>query len=865
MALILKDRVKETTAVTSTGTATLLGAVAGYQSFSAIGTGNTCYYTIAAQAGTEWEVGIGTYTSPDQLSRDTVLSSSNSGSLVNFSVGTKDVFVTQPSSKAVYTDASNIVNTSGNGANTVTFTNVNTANLVANSATLQFGTVDHVPSDGLDIANKAYVDTTTVGLTIHQAVVVARLNTNYSATYANGGTTPTWNTITANSILDTGGAAHSLSDNAIIAFGNVGSSNLTAGFGYFVKTVNSTAITVSTLLDGPNVSTLTNGTSLGITSRANSGVGATLTATANGAFVQDGVTVALNGRVLFNGQTNAFENGIYDLTTTGNATAQAVLTRSANENTYSPRSSTGLGQGDYFYITSGATNGGKSFVLATPGTLVFGTTNLTFDQFSATPVYSAGTGLTLTDTTFSLVTPVATTNGGTGLTSFTANAIPYASNTSALATGSALTFDGTNLSTTGQVISTKTGSATTGAGQVYLNGATSNRIDWAAVGTGAPAFTTRSDGTKLLLYPSISGSLTDYAIGIDAATMWSSVPENNASFKFKWYGATTEIANLTGTGAFTAASFTGNGVALTAINASNISSGTIDNARTTGNTANSASTIVLRDASGNFGANTISGAFSGDGTALTAINASNLSSGTVANARTTAASANGAATIVLRDSSGSFSAGDITAVSISGNGVALTAINASNIATGTIANARTTAATANGASTIVLRGSSGEFSAGTITGTFSGDGSAVSAINASNISSGTVATARLASGTANSSTYLRGDQTWSTISAGITITNDTTTNASYFPIFTSVNTGTISAANVSSSELIFNPGTNALTAPNILASNGLFVNNMTVAGSFSVPAGYSASSVGPVTVGSGATVTLPSGSRWVVL
>ena len=126
-------------------------------------------------------------------------------------------------------------------------------------------------------------------------------------------------------------------------------------------------------------------------------------------------------------------------------------------------------------------------------------------------------------------------------------------------------------------------------------------------------------------------------------------------------------------------------------------------------------------------------------------------------------------------------------------------------------------------------------------------------------------TARLASGTANSSTYLRGDQTWSTISAGVTITNDVTTNASYFPIFTSVNTGTISAANVSSSELIFNPGTNALTAPNIVASNGLFVNNMTVAGSFSVPAGYSASSVGPVTVGSGATVTLPSGSRWVVL
>jgi len=137
MALILKDRVKETTAVTSTGTATLLGAVAGYQSFSAIGSGNTCYYTIASQAGTEWEVGIGTYTSPDQLSRDTVLASSNSGSLVNFSAGTKDVFVTQPAEKAVYTNASNVINTSGNGANVVTFTQVNTTNLVANTEILK--------------------------------------------------------------------------------------------------------------------------------------------------------------------------------------------------------------------------------------------------------------------------------------------------------------------------------------------------------------------------------------------------------------------------------------------------------------------------------------------------------------------------------------------------------------------------------------------------------------------------------------------------------------------------------------------------------------------------------------------------------
>jgi hypothetical protein len=109
-----------------------------------------------------------------------------------------------------------------------------------------------------------------------------------------------------------------------------------------------------------------------------------------------------------------------------------------------------------------------------------------------------------------------------------------------------------NLVTAGTISSTAAGSATDGAGQVYLNGATSNRVEWAATGTGAPAFTTRSAGTKLLIYPAISGSQVDYAMGIDAATLWSSVPVASSSFYFKWFGGETEVAKLDGTGAFTA-------------------------------------------------------------------------------------------------------------------------------------------------------------------------------------------------------------------------------------------------------------------------------------------------------------------------
>jgi hypothetical protein len=105
MPLVLKDRVKETTTTTGTGTVSLAGAVAGFDSFSVIGDANTTYYAIVAQTPGEWEVGIGTYTSSGTtLSRDSILASSNSGSAVNFSAGTKDVFVTYPAGKAFTTD-----------------------------------------------------------------------------------------------------------------------------------------------------------------------------------------------------------------------------------------------------------------------------------------------------------------------------------------------------------------------------------------------------------------------------------------------------------------------------------------------------------------------------------------------------------------------------------------------------------------------------------------------------------------------------------------------------------------------------------------------------------------------------------------
>jgi hypothetical protein len=133
MALVLADRVQETTTTTGTGTVTLAGAVSGYQSFAAVGNANTTYYTIAGQTTSEWEVGIGTYTSSGTtLSRNTILASSNAGSAVNFSAGTKNVFVTYPASRSVYVNGTTITPTNSgilpvaNGG-----TNASTASITA--------------------------------------------------------------------------------------------------------------------------------------------------------------------------------------------------------------------------------------------------------------------------------------------------------------------------------------------------------------------------------------------------------------------------------------------------------------------------------------------------------------------------------------------------------------------------------------------------------------------------------------------------------------------------------------------------------------------------------------------------------------
>ena len=107
--------------------------------------------------------------------------------------------------------------------------------------------------------------------------------------------------------------------------------------------------------------------------------------------------------------------------------------------------------------------------------------------------------------------------------------------------------------------------------------------------------------------------------------------------------------------------------------------------------------------------------------------------------------------------------------------------------------------------------------------------------------------------------------TWVTFTGGATIVDDTTTNATRYPLFAAATSGTLSTSYTSSTKYQYNPNTGALAAPVVQATNGLFVNSNTVSVSYSIPSGSNAVSAGPITVNSGITVTTPSGSRWVVV
>ena len=126
------------------------------------------------------------------------------------------------------------------------------------------------------------------------------------------------------------------------------------------------------------------------------GVGATLTnAGTQAALVIDGVTVNLADRVLVYEQTDQTQNGVYTVTDVGSVSTNWVLTRATDADSYAPGTNSGLDEGSYFYVQEGSTGAGEAYVCNTIGTITFGTTNITFTQFSSALVYTAGTGINI--------------------------------------------------------------------------------------------------------------------------------------------------------------------------------------------------------------------------------------------------------------------------------------------------------------------------------------------------------------------------------------------------------------------------------------------------------------------------------------
>jgi len=480
MALVLADRVKESTTTTGTGALTLAGAVDGFQSFATVGDTNTTYYVIQHTTLAEFEVGIGTYTSSGTtLSRDTILTSSNSNNAVNFSAGIKYVFVTVPKSATVYEDESDNVT-------------------VAGKITVGAG-----PTASLDVATKAYVDTATAAsIHIHDAVRVEKEG-NLTATYNNG----------------------------------------TAGVG----------------------ATLTN-----------SGTQAAL--------VIDGVTLNTSDRVLVYEQTAQTQNGVYVVTDTGSGSTNWVLTRSSDANTSGDNDANSLDEGSYFYVQEGTSGAGESYVCNVSGTITFGTTNITFSQFAATPELTGGTNIDVTGQTISLTGTVDETNGGTGNNAYTLGDTLYssASNTLAKLAG--------NTSTTRKYLGqTGTGSVSAAPTWGDLVGDVTGNV------TGnAGTATALATGRTISLTGDVTGTSGSFD-GTGSVSIAATIAANSVAL------GTDTTGNYVASGAVS-----GNGLSGSA--ASEGASFTVTSNATSSNSGN---TIVYRDGSGDFSAGTITASLTG--------------------------------------------------------------------------------------------------------------------------------------------------------------------------------------------------------------------------------------------------------------
>jgi trimeric autotransporter adhesin len=278
---------------------------------------------------------------------------------------------------------------------------------------------------------------------------------------------------------------------------------------------------------------------------AGDGVGATLTnAGTQAALTIDGVLTTVGMRVLIYNQTNAVQNGVYTVTVVGDGSTNWVLTRATDADTYSPFSPNSLGQGDAFFVQAGNTGAGETYICNTVGTIVFGTTNITFAQISSAQIYSAGTGLTLTNTTFS-ITNTAVTAASYGSASSVATFTVNAQGQLTLAATTAISIDGNQITsgTVGSAYISGSYTGITGVGVLTAGTWNGNTIGVGYGGTGLASYTTGD-----MLYASGSTTLATLAIGTvgQVLTSTGSAPQYVAQSTLS-VGSATNATNATNT------------------------------------------------------------------------------------------------------------------------------------------------------------------------------------------------------------------------------------------------------------------------------------------------------------------------------
>ena len=553
------------------------------------------------------------------------------------------------------------------------------------------------------------------------------------------------------------------------------------------------------------------------------GVGATLTANANGALSVDGSAVTTSQRILVKDEVASANNGCYTVTATGSGGAPYVLTRATDFDTAGAGE---IANNAYFFVTAGSTNIGSAYILSQTAAIIVGTTALPFTLFSDQLDYVGGTNINVTGLTISLTGTVAATNGGTGTATVATGNLLYGSGTntwSKLTLGSAykaLVVNGAGTNVEWNAIALNQSGAVSGAlpatnGGTGLSAYTLGDTIYSSAANTIAALAGNTTTTKKFLTQTGTGAAS-------AAPAWGTVDGADVSGNISGQAGSVANALTAGTYLTSGGTYNGSAARTFAVDATD---------------ANTASKVVARDAAGNFSAGTITATLSGSATS--AGTATNLAGGAAnripyqtASGSTSFITAASGTNYVLNYTGSAFSwvAGTISGVSLGSNlnslsnGSYLTWSSGTNYNGSASSTLAVDATSANTASKVVARDASGDFSAGTITATLSG--------------SATSAT------TATTSTNLAG---------GI---------ASQIPYQTGAGT-TSFIANGTSGQVLKSNGTSAPSWG--AATSTILESARTISSNYTVTSGFNGLSVGPVTVASGVTVTVGSGQRWLVL